>query len=424
MNKHKFASQVWLVVVGAALAALVLAATNAAASPSAQAPATAEALAVSPLVLHYQGRLLDPITRQPKPNGNYIMTFRLYNVETGGTALPWSETKNVFVNEGVFSTLLGDTTSLNLSDFNGQALWLGVTVESDPEATPRVALSPAPYAIGLMPGATISGSIPGFAGILRVNNSGQGAALVGLALSSTGQTFGVLGNAFSPGGTAVSGYAENSGIGISSFSGYGTTGYGVFGESWAGIGVAGKTTGGTYGLYTNQNLYVGGNCIGCTVAFVGQNGDTSPLEVGDVVSVSGIAPPLNGQQTPVLKVRRATATGGGVLGVVQARAVVTIMDTPVLNSKSDQTDIMEIPNITPGRVAPGEHLFVVVQGLVQVRVDAASGAIVAGDALAPSATAGVVQKVSLDSPTAPMLGRALEPIAKETGLIWVLVLGR
>jgi hypothetical protein len=85
---------------------------------------------------------------------------------------------------------------------------------------------------------------------------------------------------------------------------------------------------------------------------------------------------------------------------------------------------MDIPNIASGRVAPGEHLFVVVQGLVQVRVNASSSAIQVGDALVSSATAGVLQKLSPDMPTAPMLGRALESLTNGTGLIWVMILGR
>jgi hypothetical protein len=47
-----------------------------------------------------------------------------------------------------------------------------------------------------------------------------------------------------------------------------------------------------------------------------------------------------------------------------------------------------------------------------------------GDALGPGTTAGLAQKLRQDAMAAPLLGRALEPLAKGTGLIWVLVLGR
>src|SRR5262245_30389039 len=85
------ASLAW---VATATTAQVAARWNAA--PSAQAaPVVVAAAPVAP-VLHYQGRLLDPTTSQPKPDGNYTMSFRLYGVAAGGSAL-WTESKSVAV---------------------------------------------------------------------------------------------------------------------------------------------------------------------------------------------------------------------------------------------------------------------------------------------------------------------------------------
>ncbi len=86
-------------------------------------------LATAPL-LHYQGRLLAPATGDAKPDGVYVITFRLYNVANAGAAL-WLESKNITVSKGLFSTLLGDTTPLNLGNFNGQELYLSVQVAPD-----------------------------------------------------------------------------------------------------------------------------------------------------------------------------------------------------------------------------------------------------------------------------------------------------
>ena len=97
-------------------------------------------------VLHYQGRLLDPDTGDPKPDGGYTMAFNIYNAPSGGSPL-WTESKTVQASKGVFSTLLGDTTPLDLSIFNGQELYLGVSVGGDPEATPRQRLTHAAYAM-------------------------------------------------------------------------------------------------------------------------------------------------------------------------------------------------------------------------------------------------------------------------------------
>jgi hypothetical protein len=105
----------------------------------------AEGAAVSP-VLTYQGRLLNPTTGAPQPNGTYTFVFRVYNVESGGTAL-WTETKDLSVANGLFVTLLGDVTAFPANLFDGQNLWLGIKVGADPEATPRQRLAPVAYAM-------------------------------------------------------------------------------------------------------------------------------------------------------------------------------------------------------------------------------------------------------------------------------------
>lgn len=97
-------------------------------------------------VLSYQGRLLNPATGVPKADGSYSMKFSLYTAEAGGAPL-WSETKSVAVSKGLFSTLLGDAVPLTVANFNGQALWLGVTVGADPEAAPRQRVAHTAYAI-------------------------------------------------------------------------------------------------------------------------------------------------------------------------------------------------------------------------------------------------------------------------------------
>lgn len=76
----------------------------------------------------------------------YVMNFSLYDVETAGSPL-WSETKNIGVNRGLFSTLLGDTTLFPGGLFNGQTLYLGITVGSDPETAPRQRIASVAYAI-------------------------------------------------------------------------------------------------------------------------------------------------------------------------------------------------------------------------------------------------------------------------------------
>jgi len=136
------------------------AATTHADSPAPQAGAQAalEAPEATGPLLNYQGRLVDPITGSPK-SGTFAMTFKLYDVAAGGTAL-WTETKNVVVSNGLFNTLLGDTTALNLTAFDGRDLWLGVQVSSDLEATPRIQVAYAPYALYAGNSAKLAGQPP------------------------------------------------------------------------------------------------------------------------------------------------------------------------------------------------------------------------------------------------------------------------
>ncbi|RIK42413.1 MAG: hypothetical protein DCC55_08930 [Chloroflexi bacterium] len=148
-------------ISGAAVAlAVVLAGPNAAArwldAPAETGASAVMASAPVAPVLHYQGRLLDPTTGQPKPDGSYPASFRIYNVATGGSPL-WTETKSIVISRGLFSTLLGDTTALDLSHFDGRELYLGVSVGSDPEAEPRQRIAFVAYALYAADADTLDG---------------------------------------------------------------------------------------------------------------------------------------------------------------------------------------------------------------------------------------------------------------------------
>jgi len=75
-------------------------------------------------------------------DGTYNVTFRLYNVETGGAPL-WFENAMVEVIGGIYSHYLGSVTPLNAANFS-TTLWLGVKVGTY-ELTPRTELSYSPY---------------------------------------------------------------------------------------------------------------------------------------------------------------------------------------------------------------------------------------------------------------------------------------
>ncbi len=96
-----------------------------------------------PQKISYQGILQDT-SGIVVHNGDYILTFKLYNVATGGTPL-WEEQQTVAVKNGIFNAILGGVYPLTLS-FN-EPYWLGVTVENGDELTPRIELTASPYAL-------------------------------------------------------------------------------------------------------------------------------------------------------------------------------------------------------------------------------------------------------------------------------------
>ncbi|MBX3051717.1 MAG: hypothetical protein KF753_09605 [Caldilineaceae bacterium] len=266
-------------------------------------------------VLHYQGRLMDPATKVPKPDGSYTMSFRLYNVATAGAAL-WTENKSIAVTDGLFSTLLGDTTALDTNHFNGDDLYLGVTVGADPEATPRQRLAYSAYALFSVrsaqadsadnagnadkldgndstafavaghlhddryftEGETTSGFInaagPDSMGgssasaILSVNQAGGGSAVQGITASTASGKAGVYGETEAAGpnyvgssgvyGTSknqrgVTGTSENA-VGV---LGYSNANVGVYGQSGSGTGVHAFSSTGTALVAQGNGLVTG-----------------------------------------------------------------------------------------------------------------------------------------------------------------------
>ena len=100
-------------------------------------------------VVSYQGRLADsagePVT------GDFGMEFRIYDVSTGGTPLwteLWTGANAVGVADGLFSVMLGSINNTLASSIEGEdELYLGITVDTDPEMVPRVQLSSVPFAM-------------------------------------------------------------------------------------------------------------------------------------------------------------------------------------------------------------------------------------------------------------------------------------
>ena len=94
-----------------------------------------------PKVINYQG-VLSNSSGVIVPDGNYNLTFKLYDGSTGGTEL-WSETQSLQISKGIFNANLGNVNPLNLS-FD-KPYWLGITVGTGTELTPRILLTTSSY---------------------------------------------------------------------------------------------------------------------------------------------------------------------------------------------------------------------------------------------------------------------------------------
>jgi len=100
--------------------------------------------AQAPKTLSYQGKLSDaggPL------NGSYNLKFTIYDAASGGTSL-WTETSNgVAVSGGNVSLTLGKITPIAVQ--TDKPMWLGITVNANPEISPRVELTGNLYSLGL-----------------------------------------------------------------------------------------------------------------------------------------------------------------------------------------------------------------------------------------------------------------------------------
>ena len=116
---------------------------------------------VAPSIVPYQGSITD--TSDEPLNGTFDMTFSLYDAPSGGVPL-WSEShvgpNAVPVSDGLFSVGLGSINPIDTNTLLAGPVYLGTTVEPDPEMTPRQVVGSVPYALvaNTVPDASVSQS--------------------------------------------------------------------------------------------------------------------------------------------------------------------------------------------------------------------------------------------------------------------------
>ena len=98
-----------------------------------------------PRILSFQGVLTDS-ANTPKPDGQYSVTFSLYEQSGGGSAI-WIETQLVDVQHGLISTSLGEQTLFYDSFKFDRPYWLAIRIGSDPEMSPRLPFRSVAYSM-------------------------------------------------------------------------------------------------------------------------------------------------------------------------------------------------------------------------------------------------------------------------------------
>jgi len=321
-----------------------------------------------------------------------------------------------------------------------------------------------------------SASSGGTQGVVGWSNSTSGVGVWGGTSASSGETWGVYGQSSSTSGRGIAGHASalsGTTYGVrgrsDSHDGYGgyfysegdgvygeasgSYRYGIWGKSVQSIGVYGDTdVSGGYGLATDDYIYTGRGCVGCTSMLIAQNYDDEPLEPGDIVVVSGVTDPISPEAArPVLVVRKAdTVSSQGVVGVVEGRYVSKLVTKQVLHLERNEENVppkaerpaipvekesveeivVEDAHTTGEPAAPGEYLTVVYRGLAKVKVNASLGAIKVGDLLTSSSNTGHARKaqpMTIQGTktevylAGTIIGKALEPLDSGQALVWVLV---
>lgn len=292
----------------------------------------------------YQGNLADGGS---PASGPYDFEFKLFDAATLGAQVGSTVVKeDVEVADGFFSVEL-DFGNV----FSGEARYLeiGVRPGADTGAfntfTTRQALTAAPYALGLQPGAVIEGNIAiALSGISTSNSSNpvgvygeasgsSGRAVFGNATSTSGANAGVRGETPSTnsGATGVFGLvssASATGAGVKGQNN-GSSGYGVWGNGGANaVGVLGQSDNnyGVWGISSSNTAILGTTSInnsnfagvkgtGPAAGVIGQaTGTGYGVQGTGSVGVSGVGtggPGIYGQSD-------ATSSAAGVYGLVGA----------------------------------------------------------------------------------------------------------
>ncbi len=342
---------------------------------------------------------------------------------------------------GLFTVLLGSVNPIVPNMNIRLQSWLGVQPAGASELSPRQQLAAAPSAIALVPGITMVDESPdgAYAYSFWVSSTGHGAIY---SETSKANSYSVVGRNAGATDSSCTGNEESCASGVTALAS-GTQNYGLWANADANnrCAVFSKNNSSSYysGFFRNVggapvlgamgDAWIGGNLSvsGAKSGYVvdiALNDGTETLRQGDVVVITGYAPPALGD-IPVAKVQRAgEANATAVMGVVDKLYEPCRGDKDIAAGEACggfRDDVTEIK--------PGQYLAVVTLGLYKaIRVDASAGPIKAGDLLATSGSRGLAAKAtplsvggtSFNVP-GTVVGKALGNLDSGAGVIPVFV---
>ncbi len=350
------------------------------------------------------------------------MQFSLWDADIDGAQIGATQVfSDVLVSEGLFTIQLNESGEFGSAAFRGEARWLEIGVKcADGEAdytnlSPRQALTAAPYAHGLRPGAyilaetgtaltvetaatnvsslVVNGHSPSASSpSLRVNNDGSGG--YGFDVNKTN-------------GPGVASFGRNNGATGSGVAGYSNNWYGVYGYT--------DTSSNNYGFYSPDNLYTRNINMPGAMMMVVQNSSAGTMESGDVASFAGINIGEATDGLPIVQVAPANAENiQGVAGVVYGK-----FPDELLNAPPEGLEDPSLSQYDPtAPAAPGDYLLLVVYGPAQVKTNGGRVAIQPGDAITLD---GKLAVTAATTPGSGVFGKALEASADDKALIYVFV---
>lgn len=407
-------------------------------------PGLAESLYLSATVgtgFTYQGHLLDG--GRPA-NGSYDLRFYLFETATGGTEFPPTVVaENTAVMDGVFTVYLDFGEGV----FEGRPAYLEIGVRPGTsggaftQLSPRQALSAAPYALSLRPGAMVVDTHQGGDVFTGKTSASSGTGVVGSATDATGANFGVRGLTYSSNGIGVYGWAGSQSGTTYGVKGYSNSGHGVFGSTmgdwsnYSGVygeaymdhanGVNGVNTGGGYGVRGESTRGVGvvaksgnGNLIeawdtdpGDRRFYVTNGGyvyaDGTFLSGG--ADLAEMLPAAEGLEPGEVLIIGADGELARAPGALDGRVVGVYSSEPGFVGGSD------------GEATAEGQIPLAIAGIVPVKASAENGAIAPGDLLVSAATPGHAMRAEAFVGGA-VIGKALEPLNEGSGVIRMLVM--